>query len=171
VVLLLDVSGSMGAYTRIMLRFAQATIVSLRSVEVFTLGTPCIRVTRELSWRDPDAALARVAATATDLKGGTRLSECLGDFNDAWGVGGLARGAIVVLVSDGWDHGDPAVLATQMARLPHVAYRVIGVNPLKASPGYEPLVRGMAAALTFTDEFLSGHSLDAIDELAEVIAR
>lgn len=171
VVLLLDVSGSMGAYTRAMLRFAQATIVSQRSVEAFTLGTRCTRVTRELSWRDPDAALARVAATATDLKGGTRLGECLGDFNDAWGVGGLARGAIVVLVSDGWDRGDPAVLATQMARLAHVAYRVIWVNPLKASPGYEPLVRGMAAALPFTDEFLSGHSLDAIGELAEVIAR
>ena len=171
VVLLLDVSGSMGAYTRAMLRFAQATIVSQRSVEAFTLGTRCTRVTRELSWRDPDAALARVAATATDLGGGTRLGECLGDFNDAWGVGGLARGAIVVLVSDGWDRGDPAVLATQMARLAHVAYRVIWVNPLKASPGYEPLVRGMAAALPFTDEFLSGHSLDAIGELAEVIAR
>ena len=171
VVLLLDVSGSMGAYTRAMLRFAQATILSQRGVEVFTLGTRCTRVTRELSWRDPDAALARVAASAIDLKGGTRLGECLGDFNDSWGVGGVARGAIVVLMSDGWDRGDPAVLSQQMARLAHVAHRVIWVNPLKASPGYEPLVRGMAAALPFTDEFLSGHSLDAIGELAEVIAR
>ena len=171
VVLLLDVSGSMGAYTRAMLRFAQATIVAQRGVEAFTLGTRCTRVTRELSWRDPDAALARVAATATDLTGGTRLGECLSDFNDTWGIGGVARGAIVVLVSDGWDRGDPAVLAEQMARLAHVAYRVIWVNPLKASPGYEPLVRGMAAALPFTDEFLSGHSLDAIAELAQVIAR
>ena len=171
VVLLLDVSGSMGSYARAMLRFAHATIVSQRSVEAFTLGTRCTRVTRELSWRDPDAALARVAAAATDLKGGTRLGECLRDFNESWGIGGLARGAIVVLVSDGWDRGDPETLATQMARLAHVAYRVIWVNPLKASPGYEPLVRGMAAALPYTDEFLSGHSLDAIGELAEVMAR
>lgn len=171
VVLLLDVSGSMGAYARAMLLFAQATTVSQRGVETFTLGTRCTRITRELSWRDPDAALARVASSATDLKGGTRLGECLGDFNDSWGIGGVARGAIVVLMSDGWDRGDPSVLAAQMERLAHVAYRVIWVNPLKASPGYEPLVRGMAAALPFTDEFLSGHSLDAIAELAQVIAR
>jgi uncharacterized protein with von Willebrand factor type A (vWA) domain len=83
----------------------------------------------------------------------------------------LARGAIVVLVSDGWDRGDPTVLASQMARLSHVAHRVVWVNPLKASAGYEPLVRGMAAALPYTDEFLSGHSLNALDELADVIAR
>ena len=113
----------MGAYTRAMLRFAQATIVSQRGDEAFTLGTRCTRVTRELSWRDPDAALARVAAT--DLRGGTRLGECLGGFNDTWGIGAAARGAIVVLMSDGWDRGDPAVLAAQMERLAHVAYRVV----------------------------------------------
>jgi hypothetical protein len=171
VVLLLDVSGSMGSYARAMLRFAHATIVSQRSVEAFTLGTRCTRVTRQMSWRDPDAALARVASVAPDLEGGTRLGECLREFNETWGLGGLARGAIVVLISDGWDRGDPSVLASQMARLAHVAHRVIWVNPLKASPGYEPLVRGMAAALPFTDEFVSGHSLQALDELADVIAR
>jgi len=171
VVLLLDVSGSMGPYARSMLRFAHSTILSQRSVEAFTLGTRCTRVTRQLSWRDPDAALARAASAAPDLEGGTRLGDCLREFNETWGLGGLARGAIVVLVSDGWDRGDPAVLASQMARLAHVAYRVIWVNPLKASEGYEPLVRGMAAALPYTDEFLSGHSLDALEELAEVIAR
>ncbi len=171
VVLLLDVSGSMGAYARTMLRFAHATIVAHRSVEAFTLGTRCTRVTRQLSWRDPDAALARVASAAPDLEGGTRLGECLYQFNESWGLGGLARGAIVVFISDGWDRGDAAVLAAQMARLANVAHRVIWVNPLKASLGYEPLVRGMAAALPFTDEFLSGNSLEALDELARVIAR
>ena len=171
VVLLLDVSGSMGPYARSMLRFAHSTILSQRSVEAFTLGTRCTRVTRQLSWRDPDAALARVASAAPDLEGGTRLGDCLREFNESWGLGGLARGAIVVLVSDGWDRGDPTVLASQMARLSHVAHRVVWVNPLKASAGYEPLVRGMAAALPYTDEFLSGHSLNALDELADVIAR
>jgi uncharacterized protein with von Willebrand factor type A (vWA) domain len=171
VVLLLDVSGSMGPYARAMLRFAHSTIVSQRSVEAFTLGTRCTRVTRQLSWRDPDAALRRAAEAAPDLEGGTRLGDCLREFNEAWGLGGLARGAIVVLISDGWDRGDPDVLAAQMARLAHVAHRVVWVNPLKASPGYEPLVRGMAAALPFTDEFLSGHSLAALDELADVMAR
>ena len=170
-VLLLDVSGSMGPYARAMLRFAHSTILSQHSVEAFTLGTRCTRVTRQLSWRDPDAALARVASAAPDLEGGTRLGDCLQEFNESWGLGGVARGAIVVLISDGWDRGDPSVLASQMARLAHVAHRVIWVNPLKASPGYEPLVRGMAAALPFTDEFLSGHSLDALEELARVIGR
>jgi hypothetical protein len=171
VVLLLDVSGSMGPYARSMLRFAHSTILSQRSVEAFTLGTRCTRVTRQLSWRDADAALARAASAAPDLEGGTRLGDCLREFNETWGLGGLARGAIVVLVSDGWDRGDPTVLASQMARLAHVAYRMVWVNPLKASAGYEPLVRGMAAALPYTDEFLSGHSLDALEKLADVIAR
>jgi uncharacterized protein with von Willebrand factor type A (vWA) domain len=171
VVFLLDVSGSMSSYARATLRFAHSTILAQRSVEAFTLGTRCTRVTRQLSWRDPDAALARVAASAPDLEGGTRLGECLREFNESWGLGGIARGAIVVIISDGWDRGDPSLLAQQMARLAHVAHRVIWVNPLKASLGYEPLVRGMAAALPYTDEFLSGHSLEALDQLAQVISR
>lgn len=171
VVLLLDVSGSMRPYARAMLRFAHATIVAHRNVEAFTLGTRCTRVTRQLAWRDVDVALSRAGAAATDLDGGTRLGACLQDFNETWGVSGVARGATVMLCSDGWDRGDPDVLAAAMARLSHVAHRVIWVNPLKASEGYEPLARGMAAALPFTDEFLSGHSLNALEELAEVIAR
>ncbi|HVB52543.1 MAG TPA: VWA domain-containing protein [Acidimicrobiales bacterium] len=171
VVFLLDVSGSMSPYARATLRFAHSTILSQRSVEAFTLGTRCTRVTRQLSWRDPDAALARVAASAPDLEGGTRLGECLREFNESWGLGGIARGATVVFVSDGWDRGDPSLLATQMARLANVAHRVIWVNPLRASPGYEPLVRGMAAALPFTDEFLSGDSVNAFDQLAQVMSK
>ncbi len=171
VVLLLDVSGSRGSYARPMLRFAHAIVTAQRSVEVFTLGTRCTRVTRQLKWRDPDAALARVASAAPDLEGGTRLGECLFRFNESWGIGGFARGAIVVIVSDGWDRGDSSVLAAQMARLAYVAHRVIWVNPLKASPGYEPLARGMAAALPYIDEFLSGNSVEALEELATVVAR
>jgi uncharacterized protein with von Willebrand factor type A (vWA) domain len=171
VVFLLDVSGSMSSYARATLRFAHSTILAQRSVEAFTLGTRCTRVTRQLSWRDPDAALARVAASAPDLEGGTRLGECLREFNESWGLRGIARGAIVVIISDGWDRGDPSLLAAQMARLANVAHRVIWVNPLKASLGYEPLVRGMVAALPYTDEFLSGHSLDAFDHLAQVMSR
>jgi uncharacterized protein with von Willebrand factor type A (vWA) domain len=171
VVLLMDVSGSMRPYARALLRFAHATIVAQRRVEAFTLGTRCTRVTRQLSWRDPDAALARVASVAPDLEGGTRLGEGLRAFNESWGLGGLARGAIVVISSDGWDRGDPDLLATEMARLARVAHRVVWVNPLKASPGYEPLVRGMAAALPFVDEFVSGNSLSALEDLASVISR
>jgi uncharacterized protein len=171
VVLLLDVSGSMRPYTRALLRFAHATVVAQRRVEAFTLGTRCTRVTRQLAWRDPDAALASVAIAARDLEGGTRLGECLRAFNDSWGMRGVARGAVVVVSSDGWDRGDPSQLAEQMARLARVAHRVVWVNPLRATEGYEPLARGMAAALPFTDHFVSGHSLDALEELAEVIAR
>jgi hypothetical protein len=171
VVLLLDVSGSMRPYARAMLRFAHAAILSRRQVEAFTLGTRCTRVTRELSWRDPDAALRRAAAAAPDLDGGTRLGECLHEFNETWGAGGLARGAVVVINSDGWDRGDPAVLATAMGRLSRVAHRIVWVNPLMVTEDYEPLVRGMAAALPFTDEFVSGHSLGALDELAEVLSQ
>jgi len=124
----------------------------------------------ELTTRDPDAALARAAAAVPDWSGGTRLGDALRRFNDEWGVRGLARGAVVVILSDGWDRGDPEELAEQMARLGRVAHRIVWVNPLKASPGYEPLARGMAAALPFVDEFVEGHSLDSLDELARIIA-
>ena len=106
-----------------------------------------------------------------DWSGGTRLGEGLRAFNDQWGVRGMARGAIVVILSDGWDRGDPDVLAEQMPRLHRVAHRVVWVNPLKVTPGYAPLARGMAAALPYVDEFVEGHSLAALEELAEVISR
>ena len=106
-----------------------------------------------------------------DWSGGTRLGECLREFNDQWGVRGMARGAVVVIVSDGWDRGAPDVLAEQMARLGRVAHRIVWVNPLKASPGYAPLAAGMAAALPYVDEFVEGHSLASLETLAEVMAR
>jgi uncharacterized protein with von Willebrand factor type A (vWA) domain len=171
VVLLLDVSGSMEPYARALLRFAHATVGArgVARTEVFTLGTRLTRVTRELADRDPDAALRAAAAVVADWSGGTRLGVGLREFNDRWGARGTARGAIVVILSDGWDRGEPEQLAEQMQRLARVAHRVVWANPLKASPGYAPLARGMAAALPFVDDFVEGHSLAALEGLAAVI--
>ncbi len=170
-VVLLDISGSMEPYARALLRFMHAAVVGRQRVEAFTLGTRLTRITRELSSRDPDRALAQTSAQVADWSGGTRLGECLQNFNDNWGVGSLARGSIFVILSDGWDRGEPKVLAEQMLRLQRVAYRVIWVNPLKVSPGYAPLARGMAAAMPYIDDFVEGHSLEALRELTAVIAR
>jgi uncharacterized protein with von Willebrand factor type A (vWA) domain len=171
VVLLCDVSGSMEPYTRALVRFAHATVAGRRQVEVFALGTRLTRLTRSLAVRDPDAALAAAADVVDDWAGGTRLGDSLRAFNDGWGVRGMARGADVVIVSDGWDRGDPDLVGREMSRLRLVAHRVVWVNPLKASPGYAPLAGGMAAALPHVDEFLDGHSLRALDELAAVLGR
>lgn len=172
-VLLLDVSGSMSTYARALARFAHAAVAGRRrgEVEVFAIGTRLTRITRELTTHDPDEALARAAAAVTDWDGGTRLGDGLRAFNDRWGVRGIARGAVVVVLSDGWDRGDPEVLAAEVARLSRVTHRLVWVNPLKASPGYAPLARGMAAALPYVDEFVEGHSVDALSALAEVLGR
>jgi uncharacterized protein with von Willebrand factor type A (vWA) domain len=176
IVLICDVSGSMEPYSRALVRFLHAAVVGRAKsyggrIEAFALGTRLTRLTRELSSRDPDAALARAARSVPDWSGGTRLGEGLRAFNDQWGVRGMARGSVVVILSDGWDRGDPALLAEQMQRLQRVAYRTVWVNPLKASPGYAPLAAGMAAALPYVDEFVEGHSLDSLQKLAEVISR
>jgi uncharacterized protein len=171
-VLLLDVSGSMQPYARGLARFAHAALSSRHSgrVEVFTMGTRLTRITRELARRDPDAALAAAAHSVSDWSGGTRLGASIADFNDQWGVRGMARGAVVVICSDGWDRGDPELIGSEMARLARVAHRVVWVNPLKASPGYAPLARGMAAALPFVDEFVEGHAVSSLERLAEIIS-
>ena len=171
VVLICDVSGSMDPYARALLRFLHAAVAGRSRVEAFALGTRLTRITKELSSRDPDAALARASRAVVDWSGGTRLGEGLRRFNDTRGVRGLARGSVVVILSDGWDRGDPEVLAEQMQRLSRVAHRIVWVNPLKSSPGYAPLARGMAAALPYVDEFVEGHSLESIEKLVEVIAK
>ena len=168
-VLLVDISGSMEPYARALLRFIHAAVVGRRDVEAFTLGTRLTRLTRELSTRDPDHALRAATESVRDWSGGTRLGEGLAEFNDRWGVRGMARGATVVVLSDGWDRGEPEVLAEQMARLQRVAHRVVWVNPLKVTPGYAPLARGMAAALPYVDDFVEGHSLDALQRLADLL--
>jgi uncharacterized protein with von Willebrand factor type A (vWA) domain len=169
IVFLLDISGSMEPYARALLRFVHAGVAGRQRVEAFTLGTRLTRVTRELSSKDPDTALHCAGENVQDWSGGTRLGETLRLFNDQWGVRGLARGAIVVILSDGWDRGDPEVLSEQMQRLQRVSFRTIWVNPLKVTPGYAPLARGMAAALPYVDDFVEGHSLDALEHLTKVI--
>jgi uncharacterized protein with von Willebrand factor type A (vWA) domain len=170
-VVLLDISGSMEPYARALLRFMHAAVVGRQRVEAFTFGTRLTRLTKELNSRDPDKALTRAAAQVPDWSGGTRLGESLRKFNATWGVRGMARGAIVVVLSDGWDRGDPSVLAEQMQRLQRVAFRVVWVNPLKVTPGYAPLARGMAAALPYVDDFVEGHSIQALEHLTRVISR
>ncbi|HET6771999.1 MAG TPA: VWA domain-containing protein [Acidimicrobiales bacterium] len=172
-VLLVDVSGSMEPYARALARFAHASVAARRrgQVEVFALGTRVTRITRELATHDPDLALRRAAGAVSDWSGGTRLGDGMRRFNDRWGVRGLARGAVVVVLSDGWDRGDTSVLGDEMARLRRVAHRVVWVNPLKASPGYAPLAGGMAAALPHVDEFVEGHSIASLEALADVVAR
>lgn len=170
-VVLLDVSGSMEPYARALLRFVHATVVGRQRVEAFTFGTRLTRVTREMRSRDPDRALRDAATRVADWSGGTRLGESLRRFNDEWGQRGMARGAIVIVLSDGWDRGDPNVLSAEMARLARVAHRIVWVNPLKVTPGYAPLARGMAAALPHVDDFVEGHSVAALERLARVVSR
>ncbi len=170
-VLLLDVSGSMEPYARALLRFVQAAVAGRQRVEAFALGTRLTRVHVRAQLPGPRPRAGPGAGHVQDWSGGTRLGECLRQFNDRWGVRGMARGAIVVILSDGWDRGEPEVLAEQMVRLQRVAYKVVWVNPLKVTPGYAPLARGMAAALPHVDDFVEGHSVVALEELAEVISR
>jgi len=160
----------MEPYARAFVRFLHAAVIGRTRVEAFALGTRLTRVTRELAARDPDAAIAAAAHRVVDWSGGTRLGDCLREFNDTWGVKGMARGATVVILSDGWDRGAPDALAEQMQRLSRVAHSIVWVNPLKATPGYAPLAQGMAAALPYVDAFVEGHSLAALEELVTVVA-
>lgn len=167
-VLLLDVSGSMAPYARMLMQYAQAASVARRQVEVFAFGTRLTRITLELRDRDPDRALERASAAVEDWSGGTRIGASVGELSRTHGRR-LGRGAVVVLLSDGWDRGEPELLADEMARLRRSAHRTIWLNPLKATPGYAPLARGMAAALPHTDHFLAGNSLRSLAELAVLL--
>lgn len=170
VVLLVDVSGSMESYAGALLRLCHAASRSAGgSPEVFALGTRLTRLTREMSLRDPDAAMAAVAEVLVDAGGGTRLGQLLQQFLDQWGQRGMARGAVVVILSDGWERGDAALLGEQVARLHRLAHRVVWSNPRKAAPGYAPVAAGMAAALPHVDDFVEGHSLAALEHLASVV--
>jgi hypothetical protein len=167
-VLLCDVSGSMEPYTRVFLTLLQGA-VSEGAAEAFVFSTGVTRLTRQLAGRDADAALARAAAVSSGWSGGTRLAGSLTAFLDAFGRRGMARGAVVVVLSDGWATDDPDDVAAAMSRLRRLAYRIVWVNPRKAAPGFAPVVGGMAAALPFCDAFVSGHSLAALAEVAAAI--
>lgn len=169
-VLILDVSGSMAPYARALLQFAYAAMAAGRRVEVFCFGTRLTHVTRSLRRKDPDRAFADLSRAVADWEGGTRIGDSLKTLLDGWSQRSALRGAVVVLCSDGLERGDPDVLRAQMARLRRLAHRVVWANPLKGSPRYEPLARGMAAALPSVDVFLSGHNLESLEVLADAVA-
>jgi uncharacterized protein with von Willebrand factor type A (vWA) domain len=167
-VLVCDVSGSMAPYARILLQYLHAAVATHRRVEAFVFGTRLTRITHELGIRDPDRALDRASAAVVDWSGGTRIGDAISTLNRVHGRR-LGRGSVIVVLSDGWDRGDPALLASEMARLRRSAHRMIWLNPLKAAPDYEPLARGMAAALPHTDHFMAGNSLRSLAELAQLL--
>jgi uncharacterized protein with von Willebrand factor type A (vWA) domain len=168
-VLILDISGSMAPYARALMQFAYAAMAAGRRVEVFVFGTRLTRVTRTLRTKNPDRAMHEIGKQVADWEGGTRIGESLKTLLDGWSQRAALRGAVVVLCSDGLERGDPELLKAQMARLRRLAHRVVWVNPLKGSPRYEPLARGMAAAMPSIDEFLSGHNLESLEHLGRVL--
>ena len=168
--IVLDVSGSMAPYARALAQFAYAAMRGGRRVEVFCFGTRLTRITRTLRERDPDVAMAEVGARVGDWEGGTLIGRSLKTLLDGWSQHAALRGSVVVICSDGLERDDPGLLGSQMARLHRLAYRVIWANPLKGSPHYEPLARGMTAALPSVDVFLSGHDLESLEALGRSIA-
>ena len=172
VVLVVDVSGSMSPYADALMRLAHVWVRSApRTTEVFTVGTRLTRVTVPLRGRDAERALREAGEAVPDWSGGTRLGEVLKAFLDRWGARGTARGAVVVLFSDGWERGTPGLLAEQMARLRRLAHRVIWVNPHRGKAGYRPVQGGIVAALPHVDDFVAGHSLATFAEVMEVVGR
>jgi uncharacterized protein with von Willebrand factor type A (vWA) domain len=167
-VLVCDVSGSMAPYARMLLMYLQASVAARARVEAFVFGTRLTRVTRELAGRDPDRALRRAAEAVQDWSGGTRIGEAIAELNRVHGRR-IGRGALVVVLSDGWDRGDPEQLGAEMARLRRCAHRVVWLNPLAADPRYEPLTRGMQAALPHVDHLIPGNSLASLEALAELM--
>ncbi len=169
-VVICDVSGSMEAYSRALVLFLHALVRTGRGVETFAFGTRLTRLTPELRGRDPEQALQAAARRVVDWSGGTRIGASLKAFNDEWGRRALTRGAVVLIVSDGWEREDAALVGREMARLARQAYAVIWVNPLKGHPDYQPLAGGMRAALPYVDRFLPGHNLASLEELAQVLS-
>lgn len=182
VVWLIDVSGSMAPYADVLLRLAHTHVraaaerrgargaLGRARVEVFTIGTRLTRVTGALQHRDVEAALRAAGGQVPDWSGGTRLGEVLRAFADRWGQRGVARGAVLVICSDGWERGDTALLAEQVERLHRLAHRLVWVNPHRGKSGYEPVQAGIAAVLPHVDDFVAGHSVASYVELMEVLA-
>jgi hypothetical protein len=168
-VLICDISGSMDRYGRLLLRFVHALGQGLDATEVFVFGTRLTRITRELRKRDVDDAISDVVKSVDDWSGGTRIGEAIKTFNYQWSRRVLRSGATVVVISDGWDRGEPALLATEMARLQRSCRRLIWLNPLLGAPGYQPLTQGMRAALPYVDAFLPVHNLQSLEALARLL--
>ena len=170
VVMLCDISGSMEPYARAYLQFLTCAAGSGPNAEAFVFATRLTRLTRALRSRSPERAIQRAAAAAPDWLSGTRIGDALKAFNDRHGRRGMARGALVVILSDGWERGDPALVAREMERLSRLAYRIVWVNPRVGASGFSPRAGGMAAALPHCDALVSGHSVEALDEVVEAIA-
>ena len=168
-VLILDVSGSMAPYARALVQFGFAAMAAGRTVEVFVFGTRLTRVTRTLRTKDPNRAMHEIGHRVADWEGGTRIGESLKALVDGWSQRGALRGSVAVICSDGLERGEPDLLREQMARLRRLVHRIVWVNPLKGSPRYEPLARGMAAALPSIDRFLAGHNLESLEELGRIL--
>jgi uncharacterized protein len=169
-VMLCDISGSMEPYARAYLQFLTCAAGSGPNAEAFVFATRLTRLTRALGSRNPERAIQRAAETAPDWSSGTRIGNALKAFNDRHGRRGMARGAVVVILSDGWEGGDPALVAREMERLARLAHRIVWVNPRAAASGFAPRAGGMAAALPHCDVLVSGHSLEALDEVLQAIA-
>jgi uncharacterized protein len=181
-VVLCDISGSMEPYARALLMLmyvlygaqSQGTQPQARSAqskpELFSFATRLTRLTPALSAASPDTMLVKAGEAAPDWSGGTRIGGALKEFNDRYGAPGMARGAVVLIISDGWDTGDPELLRQQMARLDRLAYRIVWANPRTQSPRYRPEVGGMAAAWPFCDAVVSAHNLDALDDLLAALS-
>ena len=169
IVLLCDISGSMERYTRVLLHFIYAIEQASEKVEAFVFATRLTRVTRQLRGHDPDRALDRLMRAVEDWSGGTRIGEALETFNRRYARRVLAGGANVVVISDGWDRGDPVALSQSVARLQRSCYRLIWMNPLLGAPGYEPLTVGLKAALPFVDDFIPAHNLASLEALGRLL--
>ena len=169
-VLILDVSGSMSAYSRALLQFGFAAKAAGHKVEVFCFGTRLTRVTRSLVFKDPNRAMKHIGEVVRDWDGGTRIGDSIHELLTRYSQHGFLRGSVVVLCSDGLERGDPQLLAAEMERLARFAHRVVWVNPLKGDPAYEPTARGMAAALPYIDDFHPGHDLASIERLSQLLA-
>ncbi|HEY6540415.1 MAG TPA: VWA domain-containing protein [Ktedonobacteraceae bacterium] len=168
-VIICDISGSMSLYSRLLLHFIHTISNGLLNVEAFVFGTRLTRITRQLKKRDVDDAVRDVSKSVQDWSGGTRIGDALHFFNQKWARRVLGRGAVVLVISDGWDRGDAAVLEVEMDRLQHSCHRLIWLNPLLGSPEYRPLTIGMKTALPYIDNFLPAHNLDSLIHLGNLL--
>jgi uncharacterized protein with von Willebrand factor type A (vWA) domain len=169
-VLLCDISGSMEPYARAYLQFLHCARASGPDAEAFVFATRLTRLTKQLAGRNPQRAIRRATEAAPDWSSGTRIGDALKEFNDKHGRRGMARGAVIVILSDGWERGDPEVVGKEMERLARLAYRIVWVNPRVSAPGFQPKAGGLRAALPYCNALVSGHSLNALDEVADAIA-
>ena len=169
-VLLCDISGSMEPYARAYLQFLHAARATGPYAEAFVFATRLTRLTRQLAGRNPQRAIRRATEAAPDWSSGTRIGDALKEFNDRYGRRGLARGSVIVILSDGWERGDPALVGQEMQRLARLAYRIVWVNPRVAAQGFQPKAGGLVAALPHCDALVSGHTLKSLEEVADAIA-